>query len=443
MKTLLQELRSEQNVFAAWRHVKSSAIASRNDEIRGAASLFEHCHQRYLRKIVQELRAGTFQFDAATGVLKDKKARMALGKAPRPIVVTEIETRIVQRALLQVLQPRDLIDPRNRNSPLVIKRDSRLGGLNDVNVSKYGVGGLIAPHGGVEAAIRLVREQIDQGARYYFRSDIEAFFTRISKQVVVDKIFNETKDGEFAEFFSRALEVKLKNIEEIGPYEYLFPTGKEGVAQGSPLSAFAGNVLLYPLDCALNALNVTAVRYIDDILVVSADLNSLKQAVRFAKDSLNSFGMNLYEPKAGSSKAAQGLCENGIDFLGCFIQPRRCVPSSESVARFKDRIRTDLSESKGRIKDSLAANKSLDTRLSTTATLDRIFKFVYGWQKSFSFCTDASSFEHLDRYVRGQVLDYERSVRRIVNPASDERQTMVMGLPSMHNMHQRKTQYEQ
>lgn len=46
-KTLFEEVRSEQNIFSAWRHMKRSALTSGNAEIRGKASEFEHAHQRW------------------------------------------------------------------------------------------------------------------------------------------------------------------------------------------------------------------------------------------------------------------------------------------------------------------------------------------------------------------------------------------------------------
>ena len=45
MHTLFEDLRSEQNLFAAWRHVKRSALNSKNNEIKGYAAKFEHQHE--------------------------------------------------------------------------------------------------------------------------------------------------------------------------------------------------------------------------------------------------------------------------------------------------------------------------------------------------------------------------------------------------------------
>ena len=116
MATLFKELRTSENLFAAWRHVKRSALKSKNLDIQGKASEFEHQHQRHLKRIQAELRADQFIFDGVEGVLKDKKQREAVGKNPRPIAIGTIRNRVVQRAILQILQPRKAKDTRDRKS---------------------------------------------------------------------------------------------------------------------------------------------------------------------------------------------------------------------------------------------------------------------------------------------------------------------------------------
>ena len=167
MRTLFDDVRSDENMFAAWRHVKRSALNSDNDKIRGKASEFEHQHQRHIKRIQTQLREDRFEFDSAEGVLKDKEARKAVNKAPRPIAIGTIKNRLVQRAILQVLQPRKVADISNPNSKFSPLSDPRLGKLNEINISKFGVGGLMSPYGGVQPAIVLVMEAMKNGCLLY------------------------------------------------------------------------------------------------------------------------------------------------------------------------------------------------------------------------------------------------------------------------------------
>ncbi|KAA3525202.1 hypothetical protein DXM29_19140 [Agrobacterium tumefaciens] len=434
MASLMQDVRSEQNVFSAWRHVKKSALSSQNGDIRGAASEFEHSHQRHIRRIITQLREDRFDFDPVTGVLKDAKKRIAVGKDPRPIAIATLKNRIVQRAILQILQPRRPIDLKDANTRYEVYRDDRLGKINEVNRSKFGVGGLMYPYGGVEPAIRLIREAIDGGSNYFYQSDIRAFFTRIPTKKVVDFVRDQTKDDALSDLFERALAVHLGNEDELQGYSSLFPKGGIGVAQGSSLSAFAGNVLLYDLDHQLNTSGVTAVRYIDDILMVAANKEALDAAIKHAGDTLQSFGFGLYAPVKGSDKAARGECSSAINFLGCTIQPKRCVPSAASVNRLKGDITRSLSESKAAIQGFLINNKILASKLSKTATLDIVGKRIYGWQKAFAFCTDPHPFEQLDDFIGKQVGDYEAFVMRNLNGSGAVARMRVLGIPSTTDM---------
>ncbi|CUH89848.1 Retron-type reverse transcriptase [Phaeobacter sp. CECT 5382] len=433
-KTLFEEVRSEQNIFSAWRHVKRSALTSGNADIRGKASEFEHAHQRHLRRIIGQLRTGKLLFDPVEGVLKDKRKRLSAGKEPRPIAISTIQNRVVQRAILQVLQPRQARDLRDPNTRYETVRDDRLGRINDVNRSKFGVGGLIYPHGGVRPAIETIITAIDGGAKFYFQSDIRAFFTKIPTDKVIDFVRRETCDEAFVELFAKALEVHLGNEDELVGYTHLFPKGGIGVAQGSSLSAFAGNVLLYDMDQTLNTMGVTSVRYIDDILMVSADPSSIDAAKAYAEKTLTDFGFGLYTPADGPEKAAQGECSKSINFLGCTLQPKRCVPSAKSIDNIKEGVRETLASSKTAIKEALTKGTSLNSKHSQSATLESLGKRIYGWQKSFAFCNQRQPFQHLDDYVTKQVADYHGAIVRQLGKADHRVKAMILGVPSTTDM---------
>ncbi|MBP1806880.1 reverse transcriptase domain-containing protein [Rubellimicrobium aerolatum] len=437
MRSLFEDVRGEENIFAAWRHVKRSALNSGSAEIKGMASEFEHTHQRQLRRIITQLREGRFTFDPVEGVLKDKQKRLAQGKDPRPIAIATLKNRVVQRAILQVLQPRESRDLRDPEARYETKLDSRLGRINDVNRSSYGVGGLIYPYGGVRPAIATIMQEIDAGAKFFYQSDIKSFFTKIPTAQVVDFVLHETGDRLLADLFSRGLEVHLRNKEELKGYAALFPDGGIGVAQGSSLSAFAGNVLLFELDHELNDMGVRAVRYIDDILMVSRNEATLDAAVLHAESKLKNFGFGLYSPIDSPDKAARGKCSSAINFLGCTLQPKRCTPSTASVRRIKSDVVSGLSESKSAIKEAIRKGIPPSTKQSQSATLDAMSKKVYGWQKSFSFCNDGRVFEQLDHFIAQQVLDYHGFICRNIAKLDIIAQMGILGVPSTKRMFQK------
>ncbi|MEO1194023.1 MAG: reverse transcriptase domain-containing protein [Pseudomonadota bacterium] len=435
MDSLYKDLYSSENLFAAWRHVKKSALSSANGQARGEASEFEHSHQRHLRTIGDQLRSGRFKFDQSHGVLKDRRKRRKEGKDPRPIVISSLRSRIVQRAILQVLQPRRLRDPRSINPVFAPHDDPRIGRLNQVHRSSYGVGGLIAPYGGVQPAIHFVLDSIRNGATHYFQSDIRSFFTKIPIQEVVEWLRREVNDERITELFESALTIELSNKHELLTYERLFPHNGIGVAQGSSLSALAGNILLLDFDHRVNEMGVSSIRYIDDLLMLSDQPASLSRAKAFATEFLGGYNMSLYEPEPGSRKAAAGLCRDAIEFLGCSIQPNRCVPSSNSTKKILSEISDELSKSKSRIKRFLEGEDEFDPSFSRTATIYRVNKKLYGWGKSFSFVTDAQVFRSVDCSVVKKIDSYEHIVWKWLRSQPPEVRARATGVPSMEQIY--------
>ncbi|MDW3181635.1 reverse transcriptase domain-containing protein [Roseobacter sp.] len=429
-QSLYQSVYAESNVFEAWRHVKKSALNSPNKDIRGEATEFEHRHQTHLRRISRQLRENRYQFSPVHGVLKDKIERLKKGKNPRPVAIAKMEDRVVQRAILQVFQPRRLIDPKDPNSKSELIYDPRLGLMNKINRSEFGVGGLLRPYGGTEQAIRTIMRAMESGATHFFQSDIKAFFTAIPTAKVIDIVRAETKDECICTLFGEALKVDLENEDELKKYSDLFPRDGIGVAQGGSLSALAGNILLFEFDHALNTKGVTAVRYIDDVLIVSDSKQKLDDAVHFTKGELSKFNFSLYPPDKSQGKADEGLCADSFNFLGCTIQPKRCVPSKASVDGKKAQFSSLIHSSKGAIKKYLQNGDSLDPKLSQSVVLKRIGDQLYGWQKSFSFCTDEREFETLDNHVFKLTTDYAQTIQRWNSKVEKQAAAKVLGIPS-------------
>ncbi|MGF0540386.1 reverse transcriptase domain-containing protein [Agrobacterium sp. ES01] len=363
------------------------------------------------------------------GVLKDRKQREKVGKDPRPIAIATLKNRVVQRAILQVLQPRKASDERDINTKFEPIEGPRLGTINQVNRSRFGVGGLMRPFGGVRPAIKLIMDAMTNGGDYYYQSDIKAFFTKIPTAGIVTKVRSETGDEKLAALFAKGLEVNLANEDELFSYSKLFPSNGTGVAQGSSLSAFAGNVLLFDFDHQLNDMGVTAVRYIDDLLIVSSSETSLDDAISFSEKYLASFGFSLYPAVAGSDKAARGKCKTGFNFLGCMVQTNRCVPSSASRKKVSADVSEAISASRKAINELVQQGKQFNPKHSRSTVIHTLGKKLFGWEKSFAFCTDAQAFKLVDADVAAKVIDYEQWVQRKIKGLSPDMIMLILGIP--------------
>lgn len=180
--------------------MRSKARKSPSKDIRDACEDFEKKSYARLQRIQTALQRKKYKFPLAEGILKDKRKREAQNKLPRPIVLADIEARVVQRALLQCLQPKP-------NTKLA----KQLKTLNEINKSEVNFGG--TPKGGVPKALQKIMQALNDGCIVYYKSDIAAFFTKVPHQYVLDFLITETNDQDFTDVFKDGLNVQLKNAD--------------------------------------------------------------------------------------------------------------------------------------------------------------------------------------------------------------------------------------
>ena len=246
-RSLAASVRETETLLQAWHAIRRNGETSRSPKTRQETREFGADLPRKLKSIQKRLREKPYKFSRQFGATPEK----AKGKGKRPIVIAPIEDRIVQRAILDVLQDAD-----------------DLAQVQEILATPTSIGGIRGR--GVEHAIKLIEEAYISGdANFVAGSDISGFFTKISQPQVVDFIGSQTDDSEFIDLFARALRVDLVNGSEMAPEDLkMFPTDDVGVAQGCPLSALAGNVALRSFDRDLNGRGIICVRYIDDFILL-------------------------------------------------------------------------------------------------------------------------------------------------------------------------------
>ena len=78
--------------------------------------------------------------------------------------------------------------------------------------------------------------------------------------------------------------------------------------------------------------------------------------------------------------------------------------------------------------------ESIHIRHSMSATIQRIGKMTFGWQKAFSFCTDVQQFRLLDAHLSKNVFDYEQYMKRVTRSLNSSQRAQVLGVPSMEQL---------
>ena len=262
---LLKEVRSLRLLDAAWRVVRTNGLSSKSESARKEIQVFADDAAHNLRSLQSRLRCNSYKFRPARGVPIKKPGK----KTIRPLVITDVESRIVQRAILDVLLSVQALQPYFRNP-------HSFGGI------KRGKEDTLAA---VPAAIEAVLEAIKAGACYTACADISSFFTRISKDAVTNIVADAVRAEDFMALFRQAIHVELANLATLR-YKKQFPTEDLGVAQGNALSPLLGNIILANFDRQMNEGDCRCIRYIDDFIILGPSAAAVMARLRRARTIL-------------------------------------------------------------------------------------------------------------------------------------------------------------
>jgi retron-type reverse transcriptase len=402
MGELYEDLRKRKTLRAAWRHVHANGRESLSKETQDEVRAFAADADARLERIARRLYSRKYRFSKARGLALRRE-----GKAPRPIVRSCVEDRIVQRALLSVLQKqpfiREYLD----------------------TATSFGTGETRTARHAIAAALAAM----SSGARYVARSDIRDFFTRVPRAQVLDSLSTRIGDAEFCAMLGAGTLVELENAAALGAIAEMFPSPELGVAQGSSLSSLFGNVFLAEFDKITNSGGVVCLRYVDDFLLLGPDACSVRRAFEQAERWLGARGLQVHA--LGSSKAHQGPASAGFDFLGCTLRPGLVSPSRSARRDFRARISSILS-------DSLAAldrpNECEPQRKTVSRALYDVGNVTRAWGCAYSFCNDGNTFHGLDEGLTADVISYLAGVQSRVRRLPRPDQRRVLGVPLLTEM---------
>ncbi len=380
---LALEVRKWRVIEAAWLAIKRNARTSKSQETKNEVASFEENLTTNLRRLSRELQQNRFVFPPARGVKipKDKKGKFSF----RPLVVARVESRIVQRAVHDVLVSVPAIQK-------FVQTPYSFGGIRKRKEDAVAA---------VPAAIKAVLESVGNGGRFIIRSDIANFFTRIPKSVVTNIVARAVEDDDFVELFTRAIAVELENMQQLREHANAFPIEDIGVAQGNSLSPLLGNLFLYDFDTELNKKpDVRCIRYIDDFIIVSPNKEIGENTFAKALHMLGKLGLSVSSDKTQRAKVDDGFEFLGIDPSNGFIRPSR-----KAQKRVLASIESTLIESRIAFREHTKTGAIANAQ-SLLESLRKVGGVMQGWGKHYRFCNDTKCFEHLDRQIEKLIKAY-------------------------------------
>jgi RNA-directed DNA polymerase len=341
---MLEQILTRTNLQRAWKRVKANQGASGVDGIT-VDDFPEHVRLHW-PVIKRKILSGTYK---PTPVKRVEIPKRSGGR--RPLGIPTVFDRLIQQAILQVMQP--IFDP-------------------DFSESSYG----FRPGRSAHDAVKRVRTLIDGGYKFVVDIDLAKFFDTVNHDVLMSRVARKVKDKRVLRLIGRYLR---SGVMENGTVK---PT-TEGVPQGGPLSPLLANVLLDDLDKELEKRNHRFVRYADDFVILvkseRAANRVMKSITRFLQRKLK---LEVNESKSRMVKSVD--CE----FLGFIFKGKRIVWSDQSLQDFKHVIRRLTARSWG---------ISMETRI------EKLSSYIRGWMNYYALSKYYSPIPELDEWIRRRV----------------------------------------
>jgi len=273
----------------------------------------------------------------------------------RELGIPTVLDRLIQQALLQVMQPR--IDP---------TFSSHSHGFRPGRIAR----GAIREALGYVKLRRVIVVDVD----------LAKFFDRVNHDVLMSRVARHVNDPRVLKLIRRYLEAGVM-------MEGIAVPCDEGTPQGGPLSPLLANILLDDVDKALEASGSCFVRYADDLNVYVKSVRAGERMMSRLRVLFSSLHLQINEEKSAVAHV------NTRKFLGFTLdyEPGRkgesARISSQSLTRFKDRVREETKPTRGR---------------SIEQVVHRLRRWMPGWRAYFAIreCIVKELFKELDGWIR-------------------------------------------
>jgi len=292
---MMEQMLQRENMVEAWRSVKANHGAAGIDGVR-IEEFAKHIgpHWATIRTKVLE---GRYKPAPVRRVYIPKG-----NGQQRPLGIPNVLDRVLQQAMLQVLQP--------QFEPLF-------------SAHSYGFRPGRSAHDAVKAAQRFIAE----GKDWVVDMDLKSFFDEVNHDILMSRVAQVVRDKGMLKLIGRFLRA--------GVYEDGTVTKQaRGVPQGGPLSPLLSNIYLDALDKELESRGLSFCRYADDCNIY---VGSQKAAERVFKSITAWIEKHLKVP-VNYDKSDHGRPWER-QFLG--FQPTEdgaLRPAPKAMKKLKDRV---------------------------------------------------------------------------------------------------------
>ena len=261
--------------------------------------------------------------------------------------------RLIQQAILQVLQPR--FDP---------------------TFSEHSYG--FRPGRSAHDAVRAAQKYIQEGRGWVVDVDLEKFFDRVNHDMLMGRLAKRIEDKRMLRLIRRYLEAGIM-------VNGVVVERDEGTPQGGPLSPLLANVLLDEVDKELERRGHAFCRYADDCNVYVQTERAGQRVMEGMRKLFEKLRLKVNESKSAVAPATGDRKFLGFNFwLTKEGQVKRGV-AKKALERMKERVRNMTKRPGGK---------------SMRSVFEELAGYLRGWKNYFQLAEASWVFRYLDGWIR-------------------------------------------
>ena len=343
---LLYRALARGNLQRAWKRVKAN---------KGAAGVDGLSIEQTAERLLTEWAGIRAQL--LSGLYRPSPVRRVMIAKPdgsqRELGIPTVTDRLIQQALLQVLQP--LLDP---------------------GFSEHSYG--FRPGRRAHDAVLAAQAYVQSGRRIVVDVDLEKFFDRVNHDILIERLRKRVPDQGVLRLIRAYLN---SGILDGG----LVMQRHEGTPQGGPLSPLLANVLLDEVDKELERRGHCFVRYADDCNVYVHSRRAGERVMALLRRLYARLRLRINEAKSRVSSVFAGRKFLGYSF---WVAPKGVIKrtvAKMALETFKQRVRQLSRRSCGR---------------SLQQVVERLSSYLEGWKGYYRLAQTSRVWQMLDEWLR-------------------------------------------
>ena len=269
----------------------------------------------------------------------------------RTLGIPTVLDRLIQQALLQVLQPQF---------------------ESEFSAHSYG----FRPGRNAWQAVQSAQSYIGEGRRWVVDLDLEKFFDRVNHDILMSRVARRVKDERILKLIRRYLEAGMMS-------EGIVSARGQGTPQGGPLSPLLSNILLTDLDRELERRGHRFCRYADDCNIYVKSEVAGQHAMAAITDYLER-KLKL-QVNRGKSAVARPWQRKFLGYSVTMHKQARLKIADSSLKRLKDRVR-----------EIVVGNASRNLG----KTIEALNPVLRGWTSYFRLTEVKGVLQALDGWIR-------------------------------------------